>query len=147
MPQFDRLPAFWPITQEPEFHHIWDWWYGTVLPTLYGSWDMCLLLKCGSWKYQLESWNTKKLTNCLITISTIIFSLNFRLFTGKTNYKIFQKIQKTLFWDYFGPFFPKFGQKCKKGICQFLNITVLYHHAKNQKKLIKNSWETDRMPK
>ena len=38
-------------------------------------------------------------------------SFHFRLFPEKTNDKIFQKIQKTLFWSYFGPFLPKFRQK------------------------------------
>ena len=43
-----------------------------------------------------------------------------------------------------GPFFPKFGQNeflWKKGFCQFLNIQIIYDHAKNEKKLITNSWE------
>ena len=38
-------------------------------------------------------------------------SFHLRLIPGKTNDKIFQKIQKNLFWDHFGPFLPKFGQK------------------------------------
>ena len=25
--QFDWVAAFWPITQEPEFCQIWDWWW------------------------------------------------------------------------------------------------------------------------
>ena len=54
---------------------------------------------------------------------------------------------------YFGamwPFWPKFGQKgifLEKRLCQFLNIPSIYHHAKNQKKLIclpkKNAELTD----
>ena len=39
----------------------------------------------------------------------IIF--HFWSYPGKTKDKIFQKIQKNLFWDYFGPFFSRFGQK------------------------------------
>ena len=41
---------------------------------------------------------------------TILF-FNLDYFQKTTNDKIFQKIQKTLVWGYFGPFFPKFGQK------------------------------------
>ena len=39
------------------------------------------------------------------------FSFHFRLIPGKTNDKIFQKIQKTLIWGHFVPFLPKFEQK------------------------------------
>ena len=64
-------------------------------------------------------------------------SFHFRLFPRKTNDKIFQKIQKNLFWGHLGPFLPRWGQKwifLKKGICQFLDIPIIYHRAKNQKK-------------
>ena len=43
-----------------------------------------------------------------------------------------------------GPFFPKFGQNeffWKKSFCWFLNIQIIYHQAKNEKKLITDSWE------
>ena len=43
-----------------------------------------------------------------------------------------------------GPFFQKFGQNeffWKNGFCRFLNIQIIYHHAKNEKKLITDSWE------
>ena len=46
-------------------------------------------------------------------------------------------MQKILFWSHFRPFSPKFGQKkisWKKGLCQFLNTPINYHHAKHQKK-------------
>ena len=75
---------------------------------------------------------------------------HFRLLPGKTNEKTFQKIQKTLFWSHVGPFSPKFGQKwifLKKELRQFLNIPIIYHRAKNQKKLMIHSWDkyrTDR---
>ena len=45
---------------------------------------------------------------------------------------IFQQIQEILFWDPFGLFFSKFGQKY--GLFQFLNIPIIYHHAKIRKK-------------
>ena len=104
---------------------IWDHnWRPRVLP------DMRLVLK-----YQEKN-----------------ISFHLRLLSRKTNDKIFEKIQKTLFWcdEAILPFPPKFGQKWifpEKRLCQFLNIPIIYHYAKNEKKLICHSWvkcETDR---
>ena len=50
-------------------------------------------------------------------------SFHFQLLPWKNNHKIFQKIQN-----------PKFSWK--KGLCQFLNIPIIYHCAKNQKKIM-----------
>ena len=64
------------------------------------------------------------------------------MFWGKTNDKIFQKIPKTLFWGLFGLFFPNLGKNefsWKKW--KFLNIPIIYHHGKNQKKLMSHSLE------
>lgn len=61
-------------------------------------------------------------------------TLHFRLFPGKCNDRIFQKIQKTLFWSHFRCFLPKFEQKLvfmEKKICQFLGSLAIYLHAKN----------------
>ena len=72
-------------------------------------------------------------------------SFHFRLLPRKTNDKFFKKIQKTLFgamWP-FWPFLAKPGQKwifLEKRISQFLNIPIICHRAKNQKKLICHSW-------
>ena len=51
----------------------------------------------------------------------------------------FQKMKK----NYFGGHFDLFGSNLgkgkfpwKKGLCQFLNIPIIYHRAKNQKKLM-----------
>ena len=74
-------------------------------------------------------------------------SFHFRLFPRKTNDKIFQKIQKNLFWGHLGPFLPRWGQKwifLKKGICQFLDIPIIYHRAKNQKKILNDFWDKRR---
>ena len=71
-------------------------------------------------------------------------SFHFRSFPKKSNAKVFQKMQKILFWGHFGSFLPKFGQNefsWEKGLCQFLNIPVDYYCAKYQKKLMGNSWE------
>ena len=38
-------------------------------------------------------------------------SFHFRSFPKKSNVKVFQKMQKTLFWGHFALFLPKFGQK------------------------------------
>ena len=70
-----------------------------------------------------------------------IISFHFRLFPRKTNDKVFQKSKKLYFGTMrsFWPFLLKFGQKwifLKKRLCQFLNIPIIYHRAKNQKKLM-----------
>ena len=55
-------------------------------------------------------------------------SFHFRLFQGKANDNL-KIIKKNLFQGHFGPF------------CQFINISIIYHPAKNQKKLMTHSWE------
>ena len=65
-------------------------------------------------------------------------SFHFRLFPGKTNGNIFQIIQKVFFWGPFWVFLLKSGQI---RINHFLNIQVIYHHAKNQKKVLTHSWD------
>ena len=59
-------------------------------------------------------------------------SFHFRLFPRKNNDKILQKIHKNRCWRYFGPFFPKFGQKWV-----FLEKRSQFFH-----KMAK--WQTDR---
>ena len=56
--------------------------------------------------------------------------------------KFFKK-SKILFWGHFGPFLPNFGRTLgknefsrKKGLRQLLDIPIIYHRAKNQKKLM-----------
>ena len=71
-------------------------------------------------------------------------SFHFSLFSEKINDKIFQKIQKKTYVAILGTFCPNLGKiefSCKKRLCQFLNITIIYHRAKNQKKLISHSCE------
>ena len=49
----------------------------------------------------------------------------------------FKKSKKSYFGVIFGTFCPNLGKKIfswKKGLCQFLDIPILYHCAKNQKK-------------
>ena len=101
--QFDWLTAFWPITWEPEFSQMWDWWW---------------------------------------IINNISF--HFTLFTYKGNDKIFQKIPKTVFLGYFGPFLQKFGQnliileKRALSVFKYSNYLPL---CENQKKFMTHSWE------
>ena len=51
------------------------------------------------------------------------------------------KILKNLFPAILGPFFVYLDKnaKKKKRLNQFLNITIIYHHAKNQKELMSHS--------
>ena len=74
-----------------------------------------------------------------ISIKILVFTLDY--FQEKISTKFFEKSKKPCFgamWP-FWPFLPKFGQKwisLEKMLCQFLNIPIIYHHAKNQKKLM-----------
>ena len=61
-------------------------------------------------------------------------SFHSRLFPAKTNDKIFQKIQKPCFVANLGPFLQIWAKMSFPGKkSQFLNIPIIYHHAKNQK--------------
>ena len=63
---------------------------------------------------------------------------------------VFKKSKKPYFEVILGLFYPNLGGKkfsWKKGPCQFLNIPVIYHRMKNQKKLMSHFSEkcqTDR---
>ena len=52
--------------------------------------------------------------------------------------KFFKK-SKTLFWGHFAQIWEKINFPGKKGLCQFLNIRIIYHRGKNQKKLMSHS--------
>ena len=62
-------------------------------------------------------------------------------FQEKLMTKVFKKSNNPCFgamWP-FWPFLPKFGHKwifLEKRLSQFLNIPIIYHHAKNQEQLI-----------
>ena len=54
--------------------------------------------------------------------------------------KFFKKSKKPYFGTIWGPFCPTLGKNefsWKKGLCQFLDIPIIYHRAKNQKR---NYW-------
>ena len=98
---------FWPITWEPEFCQIWDWW-----------------------------WNMNN-----------NISFHFSLFPRKNNDKNFQKIQKTLFWHYFGPFLTKFRQKwvcLENRALSVFKYSNYLQSSKYQKKLMTHSCRTNR---
>ena len=101
--------AFWPITQEPKFCHIRNWW--------------------------------SDINNNI--------SFDFRIFSRKINHKIFPKLKKkTILESYWAFFFclnlDKNQFSWEKSLCQVLNIPIIYHHAKNQRKLPTHSWEKQR---
>ena len=53
--------------------------------------------------------------------------------------KFFKKSQKPYFGAILGPFRQNLGKNefsWKKGLCQFLDIPVIYHCPKNQEKLL-----------
>ena len=56
--------------------------------------------------------------------------------------KFFKKSEKLYFGAILRTFGPNFGKNVfsrKKELCQFLNISIIYHFAKNQKKLMSHS--------
>ena len=60
--------------------------------------------------------------------------------------KTFFKKSKKPFLGHFWPFCPNLGKnyltsKKREFFCQFLNIPIIYHSAKNQKKLMNHYWE------
>ena len=76
----------------------------------------CYILRILSFDWPATFWpltrepNFCQIWDWLCNINKNI-SFHFRLFQGKANDKIFQKIQRSLFWGHFWPFFSKFGQK------------------------------------
>ena len=90
------------------------------------------------------TWNPKLCQICWWNINNNI-SFHYRLFPRKTNItKFFKKSQKPYFGSIRGPI-AQIGAKnefsWKKGLCQFFNIRITYHCAKNQKNLMSHSWE------
>ena len=68
---------------------------------------------------------------------------HFRLFPRKLMPKFLKKPKKPIL-SHSGHDLPTFELKwilLDKGLCLFLNIPVIYHHVKNQKKIISYSWE------
>ena len=58
--------------------------------------------------------------------------------------KSFKNPNKPYFGAILGPFDPNLAKNelsWKASLCQFSNILIIYHFAKNQKKLISHFWE------
>ena len=58
--------------------------------------------------------------------------------------KFIKKSKKPYFGAILGTFCPILSKNefsWKKGLCQLLNIPIIYHIAKNEKELINHSWE------
>ena len=58
--------------------------------------------------------------------------------------KFFKKSKKPYFGVILDPFCPNLSKNefsREKGLCQFLDIPIIYHHAKNQKKLMNHFCE------
>ena len=106
-----------------------------------------VLLADSIWAYNCRPSFTRYGVGVEIPIKILVFTLDY--FQEKLMAKFFKNSKK----PYFGamwPFWAKFGQKwifLEKRLCQFLNIPSIYHHAKNQQKLIclpkKNAELTD----
>ena len=78
-----------------------------------------------------------------ISVKILVFTLYY--FQEKLMTKFIKKYKKLYVGAMcsFSPFLPKFRQKwifLEKRLCQLLNIQIIYHRAKNQKKLICHSW-------
>ena len=74
----------------------------------------------------------------------LLGSLHFRLFSGKTNEFFSQKSKKPYFGAILGRVFSNLDNNkfsWKKELCQFLNILIIYHHAKSEKQLMSHFQE------
>ena len=76
-----------------------------------------------------------------ISITIIVFILDY--FQKNQMTKNCSKIPKNpifrLFWDVFAQIWEKNEFSWKKRLCQFLNIPIIYHHSKNEKKIMTHS--------
>ena len=71
-----------------------------------------------------------------VSITILFFTLDY--FQEKLKTKFFKKSKSPYFGAILGPFCPNLGKNefyWEKGSCQFLNLPIFYHHAKNQKKI------------
>ena len=74
------------------------------------------------------------------SVTVLVFILDY--FLEKIIIKLSKKSKKTYFGAILGPFFPNLDKNefsWRKELCQFLNIPIIYQHAKNKKKLMSHS--------
>ena len=101
--------------------------------------EPCNFIGCKIWAH---NWRPRCRVVNEISIKILAFTLDY--FQEKLNTRFSKKYKKPYFgvmWP-FSSFLPKFGEKLiflEKRLCQFLNIPVIYHCVKNQKKLIGHS--------
>ena len=77
-----------------------------------------------------------------ISITVLVFTSDH--FQEKLITKFFKKSKIPYCGAIFGPFCPNLDKNWffwKKGLCQFVNITIIYHSLKIRKKLMTCSWE------
>ena len=67
-------------------------------------------------------------------------SFHIRLFPRKTNNNIFQKIQKKLFWDHFGPYLFQMWAKMNFGGKKPLSVFKYYNYLISWKKAEKTNY-------
>ena len=106
--------------------------------------NLAILLADSIWAHNWRPSFTRYGVGVEISIKILVSSLDY--FQEKLMTKFYKKSKKPYFgamWPFWN-FLPKFGQKwifVEKSLSQFLNIAIIYHRAKNQKKLICHSWE------
>ena len=74
-----------------------------------------------------------------ISITILVFISDY--FQEKLTSKFFEKLKKHYFGSIMGHFFLDLGKNefSWKKVCQFLNVPIICHHAKNQKNLLSHS--------
>ena len=90
--------------------------------------------------------NYRKLNYRESTVTTLVSFIDY--FQEKLRTKCFKKSKKPYSWAILDLFCPNLGKNdffWNKGLCQFLNILIIYHCAEIQKKIMSHSWEKCRI--
>ena len=83
-------------------------------------------------------------TRCYTLLQAIIYAISRT--TDESNLRIWQKTQ---FWAYLCPVWPKFGSAfffCKFYHYYMLDIVASYHCMQQQRKLMNQTWENNKKP-
>ena len=108
------------------------------LETLYFK-ESCNLIIRQHFGPKLKNQHFPRVWHCWWKINNNNFVLDY--FQEKLITNFFKKIKQTLFSGHFAQICAKMDFAGKKGLCQYFNIPIIYHRAKNQKKLMTQSWE------
>ena len=104
--------------------------------------EFCNLIGRQHFGPQLETQNYARYVG-EISITILVFIIDY--FQEKLTWQSFSKNPKHHilgpFWVLFAQIWTKNKFSWKKGLCQFFNIRIIYHCAKNQKNLMSHSWE------